>query len=128
MSPDGRLGRAAFSSAGLALTQGGDDGSVFELALFCLKEGDGMAGRFEAAFSRAEPLLESAEGYRSHCLTKCLEAFPHYALLVEWKTLAHHIEGFRKSAVYPRWKALLEQYLQPDTWVRHFAPLPAGAR
>ncbi len=114
---------------GLEQNESRRGGSVFELALLVLKDGDGIAERFESAFSEAEPLLRNAPGYRSHCLTKCLEAACHYALVVEWKTLAHHVEGFRESAAYPRWKALLEAYVRPDAWVRHFKPVPIdGAR
>ncbi|HWK63227.1 MAG TPA: antibiotic biosynthesis monooxygenase [Eoetvoesiella sp.] len=112
-----------FRAPGFTLGESHQEGGVFELALLVLKDDEGIAERFESAFSEAVVLLENAPGYRSHCLTKCLEAARHYALVVEWESLSHHIEGFRESAVYPQWKALLGLYIQPGTWVRHFRPV-----
>lgn len=119
----GGAGEAAVPRARTARRRTRRSASVFELALLVLKGGEGAAEGFESAFREAEPLLRNAPGYRSHCLTKCLEAACHYALVVEWISLAHHVEGFRGSAAYPQWKALLGSHIHPDAWVRHFTPV-----
>ncbi len=124
MSPGVKNKREKFlRESGFALDEPQQEGGVFELALLVLKDMEGIAERFESAFSEAVVLLENAPGYRSHCLTKCLETTRQYALIVEWESLSHHIEGFRESAAYPQWKTSLGLYIQPGTWVRHFRPV-----
>jgi len=85
----------------------------------------GEAGRFEQAFARAEPLIASAAGYQRHELRRCLEAADRYLLLVWWETLEAHTRGFRGSAAYQEWKALLHHFYEPFPAVEHYAP-PLG--
>lgn len=84
---------------------------------------------FEQAFRKASPLIASIDGYINHSLSKCLEVEGRYLLLVEWETLEAHTEGFRQSAVYQEWKALLHHFYDPFPTVEHFAPvhLPTDA-
>ena len=81
---------------------------------------------FEAAFQEAQAIIASMKGYRSHTLKRCLENTNRYLLLVEWETLEDHTQGFRGSAEYQRWKALLHHFYEPFPTVEHYAPV-AGA-
>jgi heme-degrading monooxygenase HmoA len=78
------------------------------------------AQEFEAAFAQAERLIASMPGCLSHELQRCLEQEDLYLLLVRWKTLADHEQGFRKSAQYQSWKALLHHFYDPFPTVLHF--------
>ena len=45
---------------------------------------------------------------------------PEIAAEVDWETLEHHTVGFRGSAVYLEWKALLHHFYDPFPVVEHF--------
>ena len=84
---------------------------VLEAVLLTIKPG--QAGAFEAAFAEARPIITAAPGCLSCKLERCLENDHRYLLLVEWKTLEDHMQGFRPSPDYLRWKALLHHFYDP---------------
>ena len=75
---------------------------------------------FEAAFATAQVIVESMHGYVDHQLKRCIEKPSRYILLVRWQTLEDHTEGFRKSAQYEDWKALLHHFYEPFPEVEHY--------
>jgi heme-degrading monooxygenase HmoA len=87
----------------------------------------GREAEFESAFAKAERLIGSASGYVSHELKRCLERPSRYILLVNWQRLEDHTEGFRKSAIYEDWKALLHHFYDPFPTVEHYADVPREA-
>lgn len=91
---------------------------ILEHALLAVRPGMGAA--FEAAFDEAAPIIASMPGYRQHRLERCLERECTYLLLVEWDSLAAHVDGFRGSPQYARWKALLHHFYEPFPEVLHF--------
>ena len=46
-----------------------------------------------------------------------------YLLLVQWRCLEDHTEGFRGSAEYQRWRDLLHHFYEPFPTVEHFTPV-----
>lgn len=94
---------------------------LLEVAVLDVRAGEGA--RFEQAFRRAEPLIASAAGYQRHELRRCLEVPDRYLLLVSWASLEDHTRGFRGSAAYQEWKALLHPFYDPFPSVEHYAPL-----
>jgi heme-degrading monooxygenase HmoA len=80
----------------------------------------GREAEFERAFGKASPLIAATPGYISHQLQRCLEEPGCYLLLVQWQTLQAHTEGFRGSARYAEWKALLHHFYDPFPTVQHF--------
>ncbi len=87
----------------------------------------GQEADFEAAFLRAQAIIASMPGYRSHELQRCLERPGHYLLLVRWRSLEDHEQGFRKSAGYQQWKALLHHFYDPFPVVLHYEPVAGAA-
>lgn len=81
----------------------------------------GQTGAFEAAFAEARTIIAAAQGYQRHELLRCHESPDRYLLLVWWDTLEDHTEGFRGSADYQRWKALLHHFYDPFPVVEHYA-------
>ena len=79
--------------------------------------------QFEAAFRQAERIIAASPGYLSHELRRCLEKPSRYLLLVRWRTLEDHTEGFRNSPAYEEWKTLLHHFYDPIPEVDHY-PLP----
>ena len=80
----------------------------------------GREAEFEAAFATAKPIIAASPGFTSLELLRCIEDPSRYLLLVAWETLEDHTEGFRKSAGYEDWKALLHHFYAPFPTVEHY--------
>lgn len=91
---------------------------ILEVAILNVKAGETAA--FEAAFAEAQKIISGMGGYISHELQKCLETPNQYILLVRWQTLADHTVGFRQSAEYQQWRALLHHFYDPFPTVEHY--------
>ncbi len=91
---------------------------ILEVAILDIKPG--LSQEFEAAFQTASPLIASISGYISHELQKCLETENRYILLVQWEKLEDHTIGFRQSAVYLEWRALLHHFYDPFPTIEHY--------
>ena len=83
----------------------------------------GLTAEFEAAFAKAQNIISSMPGYISHELKRCLEIENRYILLVRWESVEAHTEGFRGSAEYQEWKALLHHFYDPFPEVHHYLDL-----
>lgn len=94
---------------------------ILEVAILDIIPGQEKA--YEAAFAQASALIAAMKGYRSHQLKRCLEKDNRYLLLVEWETLADHMEGFRQSADYQQWRKLLHPFYDPFPVVEHYVNL-----
>jgi heme-degrading monooxygenase HmoA len=79
---------------------------------------------FESAFTRAQAIISSMRGYRSHELHRCIETATRYILLVRWDKLEDHTVGFRGSPGYQEWKRLLHHFYDPFPTVEHFTVVP----
>lgn len=99
---------------------------ILEVAQLPVKAGEEAA--FQTAFAEAEKVISVQRGYLSHELVRAAdpENGSHYVLLVRRETVAAHQEGFRKSAGYQTWRALLHKFYEPGIAVAHFATV-AGA-
>lgn len=91
---------------------------ILESAVLDVKPGQSRA--FESAFALAERIIAASPGYVSHELQRCVEHPDRYLLLVRWRTLEDHTEGFRKSAPYQEWKRLLHHFYDPFPTVEHY--------
>lgn len=91
---------------------------ILEAAFLQVKAG--QAEDFEVAFRQASPIIASMKGYICHELQKCIEVENKYLLLVQWESLEDHTIGFRGSAEYQNWKALLHHFYEPFPTVEHF--------
>jgi heme-degrading monooxygenase HmoA len=80
----------------------------------------GQSASFEAAFRQAQTIIASMDGYISHELQRCVEREDEYLLLVRWASLQDHEVGFRQSAAYQEWKALLHHFYEPFPVVSHY--------
>lgn len=91
---------------------------ILEVAILNIIPGEAEA--FETAFGQAQKIISSMKGYISHELQKCLEVENQYILLVRWETLEDHTVGFRHSAEYQEWRALLHHFYNPFPRVDHY--------
>lgn len=93
---------------------------ILEVAVLDVKAG--QEAEFEQSFSVAQAIIASMHGYVSHELRRCIETHTRYLLLVTWQRLDNHTQGFRGSAQYQEWKALLHHYYEPFPTVEHYGP------
>ena len=94
---------------------------ILEHALLTVRPGE--QDRFESDFARARRLIAASPGFRGLRLSRCLERGTGYLLLVEWDRLEDHTEGFRGSAAYQEWRALLHHFYDPFPVVQHYTPV-----
>jgi len=91
---------------------------ILEVAILDVRAG--WEASFEAAFAEARPLIASMPGHLGHELQRCVERPSRYILLVRWRCLEDHTEGFRGSPQYQRWKELLHHFYDPFPAVEHY--------
>lgn len=99
---------------------------ILEHALLPVRPGSELD--FEAAFAEATPIISAMPGFRKLSLSRCLERPGSYLLLVEWERLEDHVDGFRRSPQFERWKQLLHHFYDPAPTVEHFRPTPRPQR
>jgi heme-degrading monooxygenase HmoA len=80
----------------------------------------GQESKFQTDFAAAQKIIASMRGYIGHQLQRCIEKPSRYLLLVNWQQLEDHTVGFRESAEYQTWKALLHHYYEPFPEVEHY--------
>ena len=76
---------------------------------------------FQATFAKAQTIIAAIPGYIGHELQVCIEKPDRHILLVRWNTLEDHTIGFRQSAEYQEWKALLHHFYDPFPEVEHYS-------
>lgn len=65
-------------------------------------------------------VLSKAQGYRAHRILSCIESPERLVLMVEWDTLEDHTVGFRQSAAFADWRAIIGPYFLSPPVVEHF--------
>lgn len=93
---------------------------ILELAVLDVRRG--QAAAFETAMAEALPLIQRQPGCQHVEVRPCLENAQRFVLLVWWARLADHEDGFRRSADYRRWRALLHGFYEPFPVVEHYGP------
>jgi heme-degrading monooxygenase HmoA len=94
---------------------------ILEMAVLCVRPG--LELDFEQAFGVAQKIIAASPGYLGHQLRRCVEHREQYLLLVRWRELRDHTEGFRRSATYLEWTQLLHRFYHPMPTVEHYAPV-----
>lgn len=81
---------------------------------------------FEAAFAAAKDIISASPGFGRLSLARGVEHPETYLLLVEWRSLEDHTEGFRGSEPYAEWRAMLHHFYDPFPTVEHFTPVTSA--
>lgn len=92
--------------------------AVLEHALLHVREG--REAEFEAAVAEARPLIEASPGFVSFEIRRPTATGHAYLLLVKWRSVADHRDGFRQSDRYQQWRALLHPFYDPMPEVSYF--------
>ncbi|MCU1493518.1 MAG: antibiotic biosynthesis monooxygenase [Acidimicrobiaceae bacterium] len=91
---------------------------VTEHALIPIRPG--AEAEFEAAFPAALQVVSAADGCSSVRLLRGVEQPSTYLLLIEWESLEAHMEGFRGSAAFAEWRAIIGPFFDGQPAVDHF--------
>ena len=98
---------------------------IYEIASLPVRGDDIDA--FTSAFRDVTHLLARAKGCQGHVLTQGVEAPSHFTLIVRWRTLEDHTEGFEPSEDHQVFMARLQAYLAAEPIVYHVhAAFPGG--
>ena len=92
--------------------------AVLEHALLPVRAG--REREFEAAIAEARPLIEASPGFISLEIRRPTATGRAYLLLVKWRSIADHRDGFRQSDRYQQWRALLHPFYDPMPEVGYF--------
>jgi heme-degrading monooxygenase HmoA len=101
--------------------------AVYELAEFTIPEG--RERDFEETMETARTVIARAPGFISIEYWQGIEQPSVYTLLIKWRTLESHLDGWRKSSHYPEWSALVRPFIVGVPRDAHFTPCgePFGA-
>jgi heme-degrading monooxygenase HmoA len=92
--------------------------AVLEHALLPVRAG--REREFEAAIAEARPLIEASPGFISLEIRRPAATGQAYLLLVKWRSIADHRDGFRQSDRYQQWRALLHPFYDHMPEVGYF--------
>ncbi|MDB5242186.1 MAG: antibiotic biosynthesis monooxygenase [Spirosoma sp.] len=85
-----------------------------------------QAGRqadFEQEFPKAKAVISQANGFIDLQLHQGIESPDTYLLLIRWQTLEDHTVGFRQSALFGEWRAIIGPFFASPPVVDHFTQL-----
>src|SRR4051812_13373187 len=98
---------------------------VYEIASLPIRAD--QVDAFTSAFRDVTHLLTRAKGYQGHVLTQGIEMPSHFTLIVQWRTLEDHTQGFEPSEDHQVFLAGLQAYLSAEPTVDHVrAAFPSG--
>jgi len=80
----------------------------------------GREADFTAAYAHARTVLAGTAGCRSVRMTRGVESPSRFVLLVEWDSVAAHLDNFRATERFTAWRALIGPYFQAPPVVEHF--------
>lgn len=91
---------------------------ILERAVFAIKPGSEQD--FEAAMEQAKEVVAQADGFRSFRLQRGIDRPSTYLLLIEWGTVEDHMQGFRESELFVRWRELIGPHFAAPPEVEHY--------
>jgi quinol monooxygenase YgiN len=86
----------------------------------------GEEAAFEAAYAEAQRHLAASAVCRSYELLRCEEEPDRYLLRIEWTSTTDHLQGFRRSAEFPPFLALVRPFIHAVEEMQHYALTSVG--
>jgi heme-degrading monooxygenase HmoA len=78
------------------------------------------AAEFEAAILRgANAVIAQAKGFQGFKVNRSIESPGRYVLMIYWDTLEDHTVGFRQSAAFADWRAIVGTFFTQPPVVEH---------
>ena len=87
----------------------------------------GRQAEFDAAIEHGvRSVIAHAAGFLGHQVHKGIESPDRYLLTIRWNTLEDHTVGFRGSAAFAQWRAIVGPFFAQPPRVEHFTLLGEG--
>jgi heme-degrading monooxygenase HmoA len=80
----------------------------------------GSQSDFESALAAASDILSQADGHLSHRFHRCIETDTRYVILVEWRSVADHVDRFRQSPAFAEYRDRLSPFFTTPPTTGHF--------
>lgn len=81
----------------------------------------GTHARFEDAIRRGiDAAIAPSAGFLGYELQRGIEVADRYLLLIRWRTLEDHTQGFRQSPAFAQWRAIVGEFFARPPSVLHF--------
>ena len=80
----------------------------------------GREEEFLAALEQAKNVLAEAPGWQDIRVHRGIERPSTFLIGITWPTLEDHTEGFRGSALFDQWRALIGPHFDGPPAVEHF--------
>lgn len=74
----------------------------------------------EALAKGVSTVLSKSEGYLGHEILSSQETRGRWVLLVRWTSTEAHTVGFRQSAAFADWRAIIGPFFAKTPYVEHF--------
>ena len=74
----------------------------------------------EALAKGVSTVLSKAQGYHGHEILSSQETRGRWVLLVKWSNTEAHTVGFRQSAAFADWRAIIGPFFKQAPQVEHF--------
>jgi heme-degrading monooxygenase HmoA len=91
---------------------------ILEVVISQIKAG--QEAEFEEAHQKASQYLARATGYLGNELRRSVETKGRYVHLVKWESVGDHMEGFRASADFEEFRALIAPFYAAPTQMEHY--------
>lgn len=79
----------------------------------------GMETRFIAGVESCKPIFLRAPGCRGIELRRSIEHPRQFLLMVQWESVAHHMEQFRNSPDFALWRAAVGECFAGSVKLQH---------
>ncbi len=92
---------------------------ILELADIRIQPGQNAA--FEEAIERGlKTVIRDARGFQGYKVNRGIESPQRYILQIFWDTMEDHTVGFRQSALFTQWRAIVGPFFAAPPSVEHF--------
>ena len=81
-----------------------------------------QAAAFEDAYGRAGAILTADEHCVRHEVARGVENPERYVVRIEWDSVEGHEQGFRKSAAFGEFFALVKPFFESIEEMTHYSP------
>jgi quinol monooxygenase YgiN len=82
----------------------------------------GQEAAFEDAYRQAQQQLTDSPHCLGYQLIRCLKDRSRYVLLIRWDSVQGHLQGFRGSAAFPSFMALVAPFFKQTEEMEHYEP------
>ena len=83
---------------------------------------------FVRAYTEGAKQLEASPHCQAYELTECEEEAGQFILRIEWTSTEEHLNGFRKSDLFPKFLANVKPFFDNIQEMRHYKLTPVTQR